>query len=215
MLGISSAARAVMAASLRRISRNLEGPLVKHTRDAQLVATCACKGASVPHRPSGLDTRRMARHIQGMAHSFLIFDFGGNEEAAQQARHRIEGWKQGFRLDKKLQLKFERKDREAKADAAPAAPPKAAKSAAKGKRKSDAKSKTAAGSGEGSNSEPDASAQIRLIVRLDFSDHEKLSHQRWIERIPSEEPFKNANPRIIRTGEPAFKATSDLFDSLD
>jgi hypothetical protein len=39
-----------------------------------------------------------------MAHSFLIFDFGGNEDAAQQARHRIDGWKQGFRLDKKLQV---------------------------------------------------------------------------------------------------------------
>ncbi len=163
----------------------------------------------------GLDTQRMARHIQGMAHSFLIFDFGGNEEAAQQARHRIDGWKQGFRLDKKLQLKFERKEPEAKAGAAPAAAPKAAKSAAKGKSKSDAKSKTGAGSGEASNSEPDAPAQIRLIVRLDFSDHEKLSHQRWIERIPSEEPFKNANPRIVRAGEPEFKATSDLFDSLD
>ena len=49
--------------------------------------------------------------MQGMAHSFLIFDFGNNEESAQQARHRIEGWKQGFRLDKKLQVKFERKER--------------------------------------------------------------------------------------------------------
>ncbi len=152
--------------------------------------------------------------MQGMAHSFLIFDFGGNEEAAQQARHRIEGWKQGFRLDKKLQVKFERKESEAKsADSAPA--PKSAKHAAKGKTKASAKSK----SGDESSSKADSSAvdpgQIRLIVRLDFSDHEKLSHQRWIDRIPIEEPFKDANPQIIRAGEPAFKATSDLFDSLD
>jgi len=153
--------------------------------------------------------------MQGMAHSFLIFDFGGNEEAAQQARHRIEGWKQGFRLDKKLQVKFERKDSEAKPVDSAAAPTKPAKAGAKGKAKPGAKSK----SGEESSSKADSAAvdpgQIRLIVRLDFSDHEKLSHQRWIDRIPIEEPFKEANPQIIRAGEPAFKATSDLFDSLD
>ena len=62
---------------------------------------------------------------------------------------------------------------------------------------------------------PAEPAQIRLIVRLDFSDHEKLSHQRWIERIPADELFKGANPRVIRAGEPEFKSTSDLFDSLD
>jgi len=151
----------------------------------------------------------------GMAHSFLIFDFGGNEDAAQQARHRIEGWKQGFRLDKKLQVKFERKESEAMPVEASAARPEAAKSSAKGKAKQGAKSK----SGNESQSKADSTAadpsKIRLIVRLDFSDHEKLSHQRWIERIPIEEPFKAANPQIIRAGEPEFKTTSDLFDSLD
>ena len=150
-----------------------------------------------------------------MAHSFLIFDFGGNEDAAQLARHRIDGWKQGFRLDKKLQVKFERKEPGAKPDAATAAPPKAAKSGAKGKEKQGAKSKSAKESASEADSSPANPAQIRLIVRLDFSDHEKLSHQRWIERIPIEEPFKGANPRIIRGGDPEFKATSDLFDSLD
>ncbi len=153
--------------------------------------------------------------MQDMAHSFLIFDFGGNEDAAQQARRRIDGWKQGFRLDKKLQVKFERKEPEAKPDAAPAAPPKTAKSGAKGKVKPGAKSKSGDESASEANSAPAAPAQIRLIVRLDFSDHEKLSHQRWIERIPSEEPFKTADPRIMRAGEPEFRATSDLFDSLD
>ena len=58
-------------------------------------------------------------------------------------------------------------------------------------------------------------AKIRLIVRLDFSDHEKLSHQRWVERIPTDDLFKVASPQVIRAGEPAFKSTSDLFDSLD
>lgn len=150
-----------------------------------------------------------------MAHSFLIFDFGGNEDAAQQARHRIDGWKQGFRLDKKLQVKFERKEPGAKPDAATAAPPKAAKSGAKGKAKPGGKSKSVGESASETDSVQANAAQIRLIVRLDFSDHEKLTHQRWIERIPVEEPFNAANPRIVRAGEPEFKATSDLFDSLD
>jgi hypothetical protein len=153
--------------------------------------------------------------MQGMAHSFLIFDFGGNEDAAQQARLRIEGWKQGFRLDKKLQVKFDRRETEAKPDGASAAAPKTAKSGAKGKAKPGIKSK----SGREPDSEADAApadpAQIRLIVRLDFSDHEKLTHQRWVERIPTEEPFNAANPKIVRAGEPEFKTTSELFDSLD
>jgi hypothetical protein len=149
-----------------------------------------------------------------MPHSFLLFDFGADENAAQQARHRIDGWKQGFRLDKKIQVKFERKEPEAKPEAAPAAPPKAGKTHAKGKAKPSGKSKSAAESAPEDNSGADP-WQVRLIVRLDFSDHEKLSHQRWIDRIPIEEPFKGANPRIVRVGEPEFKATSDLFDSLD
>ena len=154
-------------------------------------------------------------NMQGMAHSFLLFDFGGNEDAAQQARHRIDGWKQGFRLDKKLQVKFERKEQEANADAATAPAPKAGKSSVKGKAKAGAKSKSEGESASEAASAPGDSSQIRLIVRLDFSDHEKLSHQRWIERIPAEDPFKTANPQIVRAGEPEFKPTSDLFDSLD
>jgi hypothetical protein len=156
-----------------------------------------------------------ATKMQDMAQTFLIFNFDGNEDAAQQARHRIDGWKQGFRLDKKLQLKFERKQPEGKPADAPAAQPKAAKSGAKGKAKPGAKSKTGGEATSKPNPETDGPGHIRLIVRLDFSDHEKLSHQRWIERIPVEEPFKAANPQIIRAGEPEFNATSDLFDSLD
>jgi len=110
-----------------------------------------------------------------MAESYLIFDFGANEQAAQRARHRIEGWKQAFRLGEKMQLKFERQPRE------------------KG----------------------DGGETIRLILRLDFSDHEKLSHQRWLERIPGEEPFNDASSQVIRSGDPPYRATSELFDSLD
>ena len=109
-----------------------------------------------------------------MAQSYLIFDFGVNEEAAQLARHRIEGWRQAFRLDKKMLLKFDRQ----------------------------APEKTNGGE------------KIRLLVRLDFSDHEKLSHQRWLDRIPGENPFKDASPEILNPGHEGFAKTAELFDSL-
>jgi hypothetical protein len=148
-----------------------------------------------------------------MAHSFLVFDFGGNEEAAQQARHRIEAWKQGFRLDKKLQVKFERNELEMSAEEEGAKPAKAPKKA-KSENKPAAK-RSAAKKSSDEATPVDGNEKIRLIVRLDFSDHEKLSHQRWVERIPAEEPFKDANPKVIRAGDSDFKTTSDLFDSLD
>lgn len=151
--------------------------------------------------------------MRGMAYSFLIFDFGRSEDAAQKARHRIDGWKQGFRLDKKLQLKFERQEEEAKPDAtAAASKPKAA---SKGKAKPKTKGKSEEESAAKSDSSPAESSDIRLIVRLDFSDHEKLSHQRWLDRIPTEEPFSTASPRVVRAGDPEFQKVSDLFDSLD
>jgi hypothetical protein len=153
--------------------------------------------------------------MQGMAHSFLIFDFGANEDAAQQARHRIDGWKQGFRLDKKMQVKFERSEGEAKPVEDPAAPSKAVKSAAKGKSKATSKSKSDGEPDAATKAAETASSKIRLIVRLDFSDHEKLSRQRWIECIPADELFKSAQPQVIRPGEQEFQPTSDLFDSLD
>ena len=142
-----------------------------------------------------------------MAHSFLIFDFGVNEEAAQQARHRIDGWRQGFRLDKKLQLKFERKELEAKQDTASEPSPKETKPRAKPKAAGEAE--------EESGSSHAAQSEIRLIVRLDFSDHEKLSHRRWLARIPSEDPFKAAKPKVVLSGDPEFAATAERFDSLD
>src|SRR5271154_5526163 len=117
-----------------------------------------------------------------MAQAFLIFDFGTNEETAQQARHRIEAWKQGSRLNKKLELKFER----AEQDAAP-------------ETKKDAGSKAAS-----KKSAAAAHPVIQMIVRLDFSDHEKLSFQRWIKLIPSEKPFSEHKPRVVRSGDPDF-----------
>ena len=143
----------------------------------------------------------------------LVFDFGSSEDVAQQARHRIDGWKQGFRLDKKLQVKFDRKETEPQ----PASPSKTSSGAAKDSSKT--KPKASSNSHEHDSSKAEASSEsvsdIRLVVRLDFSDHEKLSHQRWLDRIPTEEPFKSTKFKIVRSGDPEFDKTSDLFDSLD
>lgn len=123
-----------------------------------------------------------------MAHTFLIFDFGTDEEAAQQARHRIEGWKQGFRLGNKLQFKFERKSPEKNED-------------------SEAKH-------EGKKEESNESEPVRLFVRLDFSNHEKHLAQSWIERIPGDDAFKSVKSEVIRNSDSAFETTSEFFDSL-
>ncbi len=131
-----------------------------------------------------------------MSHTYLIFDFAENEDAAQQARHKLEGWKQAFRLDKKLLFKFERAEA-ANMEADAAAKPEMGKTKEKSK------------SGEVAS---EAGGRIRLLVRLDFSDHEKLSQQRWIERIPADDHFKDASPKTIRHGEPDFSPTAALFD---
>jgi len=142
-----------------------------------------------------------------MAHSFLIFDFGTDESAAQQARHKLEGWKQAFRLDKKILLKFEREEAP-EGDGSHSKPAAGAKESAS-KKKSAGKSEK---DGDAANAE--TPSRIRLLIRLDFSDPEKLSHQRWLDRIPTEEPFKSAKSETVRHTDPAFSKTSDLFDSL-
>jgi hypothetical protein len=139
-----------------------------------------------------------------MAHIYLTFDFAKDEDRAQQARHKLEGWKQAFRLDKKLLYKVERvaaapSDGEAK-------PPKAEKSKPKGKAK--AAAATAAVEAPSSNDD------IKLLVRLAFSGHEKLSEQRWVQRIPSEEPFQGASPAIVKPGDASFESTEKQFEEL-
>jgi len=140
-----------------------------------------------------------------MNNSFLVFDFGKNEEAAQQARHKLDGWRQAFRLDKKLQFKFDRA--EAPVDGGS---PKAEKS--KGKDAPKGKAKASEG---GMREEPGITGDIKLLVRLYFSGHEKLSHQRWVDRIPGEEPFKSAAPRLIKPDETDFRATEEKFQNLE
>jgi hypothetical protein len=128
-----------------------------------------------------------------MAHDFLIYEFGSDEEKAQEARHKVESWAQGFRLGKKLLLKFDRTE--------PAEAPEDGEKPSKGPA---AKKKSAANG-----------ATVSAIVRLDFSSHEKLSHQRWLDRIPTEEPFKSAKGKVVRSGDAAHRETSDRFDALN
>ncbi len=140
-----------------------------------------------------------------MAHSFLVFDFGTDEELAQQARQRLEGWKQAFRLDRKLLMKFERSSPPGGVDA---------KGEATGETEGAKKSKKGEKADKAEQGEKAEAERIQLLVRLDFSDHEKLSHHRWLERIPTETPFKDAQPRIVRQGEADFDAISKRFDEL-
>jgi hypothetical protein len=57
---------------------------------------------------------------------------------------------------------------------------------------------------------------VTLLVKLAFSDHEKLSYQRWVDRIPTEEPFQSAKGEVVRAGDgPEFEKAAEHFDSLD
>jgi hypothetical protein len=141
-----------------------------------------------------------------MAQTILIFDFGTNEEAAQQARHKIDRWKQGFRLGDKMTCKLEREEtnESAAADNGEAAEEK----------KSPRKNKAKKENGKEANKDEPA-GRVRMFVLLGFSDHEKLSQQRWLDRIPAEEPFKSAKGETIRHGDPEFAKSAELFESLD
>jgi hypothetical protein len=160
-----------------------------------------------------------ASQTQNMAHSYIRLDFGTDEEKAQQARHKLDGWRQAFRLDKKLQYKLDRPDTEpaetvSKPEpAAKAAPPEKPKGNAAEKTKGkEASTKSSAPPAE----KPTAAAngEVSLLVRLYFSSHEKLSEQRWLERIPSEEPFKSASPKVIHHGDAEFETTDKQFEAL-
>jgi hypothetical protein len=136
-----------------------------------------------------------------MAHDFLIFDFGNDEETAQQARRKVDNWIQGFRLGKKMILKYERED---SADGAADADHEEKATKSGGEKKKAAKSAKNA----------ESPANVRVLIRLDFSDHEKLSHQRWLDRIPTEEPFKSKEAKIVRQNDPKFIEIAELFDTL-
>ena len=152
-----------------------------------------------------------------MAHTYLLFDFGSDEEKVQQARHKLESWKQAFRLDKKLQYKLEREQAPSSEPAAKAEPsaksePEPAKSEKSKPTKGKSKPKAKSGNEPG---ETENHGPVKLLVRLYFSGHEKLSEQRWLDRIPSEEPFKSASPKVIQQSDPEFEKADQHFESLD
>lgn len=146
-----------------------------------------------------------------MAHIYIRCDFGTDEEKAQQARHKLDGWKQAFRLDKRLLYKL---DRPESADVESAAKPEAVEKPAP-PAKTKAKTKDKASEPATEKPVTPADGKVSLLVRLYFSSHEKLSEQRWVARIPAEEPFKNASPRVILPTDPEFDKTDQQFESLD
>jgi hypothetical protein len=164
-----------------------------------------------PHlaRRPALTCRHLASQTSVMAQTYLLFDLGSDEAKVQQARHKLESWKQAFRLDKKLQYKLEREQAPSPEPAAKAEPPKAEK-AKPGKAKTKPRATSSDAPAETENHGP-----VKLLVRLYFSGHEKLSEQRWIDRIPTEEPFKSASPKIIRESEPEFADILKQFDTLE
>src|SRR5215467_3241146 len=152
-----------------------------------------------------------------MAHIYMSFDFGTDEEKAQLARHKLEMWKQAFRLDRKLLYKFERPMGEVQ-QTEPAAETKAEKPTKSGKTVKAAKGVTKSNKGKESadikNPAP-ANGPVRLHLRLGFSGHEKMTEERLVKRIPGEEPFKDASPAVMKQGEPGFDETAAVFDALD
>ena len=153
-----------------------------------------------------------------MAHIYMTFDFGTDEEKAQQARHKLDGWKQAFRLDKKLIYKFERPAQQgdgappaelapAKREAAKAGKGKAAKSAASKRQAAKEKEETTEVSGP--------TGPVKLHLRLAFSGHEKITEERWLKRIPTEEPFKDAAPETVKVSDPSFAEIAGKFETLE
>jgi hypothetical protein len=136
-----------------------------------------------------------------MAHTYMRFEFGTDEEKAQEARHKLDVWKQAFRLDQKLQYKLERPEEDAEevegdADASNGDATQSKSSSAKAKKSDD-------------------ESGVGLLVRLYFSTHEKNLEKQWLERIPSEEPFKSAGAKMIRKGQPGFDEAVGQFGELD
>ena len=154
-----------------------------------------------------------------MAHIYMSFDFGTDEEKAQLARHKLEMWKQAFRLDKKLLYKFERQGpapvTAAAVVAAEEKPAKSAKATGKSGKPAKAKAKVEASAASKSAASVAAPGPVKLHLRLGFSAHEKMTEERLVKRIPGEEPFKDAQPEVMRQGERGFDETAAVFDALD
>ena len=161
----------------------------------------------------------------------MTFDFGTDEEKAQLARHKLDGWKQAFRLDKKLLYKFERPaapaetDGEAKREANEegdeltntdaAKPEKGGKSGKAGKAEKKASTKEKANVDDEEKIAAAAAGPVKLHLRLAFSGHEKMTEERWVKRIPGEQPFSEAEPKVLMPSEAGFGEIEGKFDSLE
>jgi hypothetical protein len=130
-----------------------------------------------------------------MAHIYMHFDFGADETKAQEARHKLDVWRQAFRLDKKLQYKLDRPEEMDDEAGGTDEEESTANSKARGQAGAD-------------------NGNVSLLVRLYFSTHEKLSQQQWLDRIPMEEPFKSASPKVIHKGQPGFDEAVKQFADL-
>lgn len=156
-----------------------------------------------------------------MAHIYMTFDFGTDEEKAQQARHKLDGWKQAFRLDKKLIYKFERPAQEGDGTASAEAAPAKQETAKAEKPAKGAKGGKASGArGKPQKEEKPAAAAaptgpVKLHLRLAFSGHEKMTEERWLKRIPTEEPFKETAPETVTASDPGFAEIQGKFEALD
>lgn len=148
-----------------------------------------------------------------MAHTYMVFEFP-DEEKAQQARHKLEGWKQAFRLDKKLQVKFDRGDEVAAEGAEDSEPEARQDEASKKSEKSKAKGKSAKGKKDDGADEAAAGGPVQLIVRLYFSGHEKLKEQQATDRISGDEIFKKAQVKAVHEGQAGFEDAVKRFEEL-
>ncbi len=152
-----------------------------------------------------------------MAHIYFTFDFGTDEEKAQQARHKLEMWKQAFRLDKKMLYKFEREsDAETSSEDGAEKSEETEKAAKKGKSSKAGKSKSHGmkkEDAEGGGGAP--TGNVKLYLRLAFSGHEKMTEERLLKKIPSEEPFSDLSPKAVKDADAEFGELEAKFDSLD
>jgi len=131
------------------------------------------------NEPRFLTGRRVRRQTKFMAHIYLTFDFGNDEERRQQARHKLESWKQAFRLDKKMLFKFDRKEDGMPAAAAPA---EAAEKEKPAKAATAKGAKAAKGKSKRTPDQPNGFFQggHQLFFRLALPNHEKLTEQRLL-----------------------------------
>jgi len=162
--------------------------------------------------------RRSATQTRLMAHIYMTFDFGTDETKAQQARHKLDGWKQAFRLDKKLIYKFEREAPEGDGAAPAAAKKETAKAekpakAGKARKASGSKAKTPEEEKLASAAAP--AGPVKLHLRLAFSGHEKMTEERWLKRIPTEEPFKETAHETVLPSDLTFAEMEGRFESLE